>query len=380
MPLKRATLAAINLLVEKFGRAQMASILPTAVAVADNEILGSTDSKLRIASILCLTTLLEVLEDSFVPLIPSVFPTILAFLRDSIRDEVDDHILHDAAYTFFLALLNHIPWIIKGAYLEQIVEASHDSANSNMGNKCDQTRFQTLKLIATQVDLQDCITVLDKSWKNAMSEGPLVSGMKVTTPLGVNTIQAVKEHIQMLRLAVEQHSKSMISKHADSLFNLILKVYDFRLIQFCPRSEDSFEDGEVESAERDFIDVVISVIYKLNDVTFRPMFLRMYQWATDITLTKNRALMFRQTTLYNFLVKFFDKLKVGHVILPSLSGENVLQLTCFGPVHRNQLRRTDNRWNRRDPPRNRLTRRRRPTSVDYRDCNLIQVFRKRPRW
>lgn len=82
-------------------------------------------------------------------------------------------------------------------------------------------------------------------------------------------------------------------------------------MQLSPLTGYSYDMGEVEVVEDAVDESAISMVYKLNDTTFRPMFLRMLEWTTFPTSKKDmKATICRQTTWYTFLLKFFGSLKV----------------------------------------------------------------------
>ena len=120
----------------------------------------------------------------------------------------------------------------------------------------------------------------------------------------------MSEHLDILQLSIERQPRSMILRQAPVLHNLFLKAFDTRRIQFCPRTEDSYEDDEIEVAEHKINEVAIKMIYKLNDASFRPLFVKMQDWATASgTQKEKQGKIFRQTTWYTFLHTFFDTLK-----------------------------------------------------------------------
>lgn len=58
-------------------------------------------------------------------------------------------------------------------------------------------------------------------------------------------------------------------------------------------------------------EVAIKMIYQLNDATFRPVFVKLLDWATATSSKKDsKAKLYRQTTWYSFLHSFFETLKV----------------------------------------------------------------------
>ena len=114
-----------------------------------------------------------------------------------------------------------------------------------------------------------------------------------------------------MRLAIDRYPKSMIVQHSETLGGLFLKMFDLRRIQLSPLIGYSYDIAEIGVVEDTINESAISMIYKLNDTTFRPMFSRMLEWTTFLTSKKDmKATIHRQTTWYTFLLKFFGTLKV----------------------------------------------------------------------
>lgn len=104
----------------------------------------------------------------------------------------------------------------------------------------------------------------------------------------------------------------MVSEQSDVLCGLFLKGFDLRRVQFSPRTDDSYEDGEVELVESAVNDAAIAMIYKLNDAKFRPMFSTMIDWVTTpVSKDTAKSKIFRRISVYKFLLTFFESLKVG---------------------------------------------------------------------
>jgi len=118
-------------------------------------------------------------------------------------------------------------------------------------------------------------------------------------------VQAVKEHLSVLSGAIEKQPKSVIVNNSSTLTGIFLRAFDLRRIQFSPRTEESYDDDEVEVAETAVNGVAI------NDTTFRPLFTRLLQWAsTSLPKSDKKGRRLRLTTLFTFLEAFFDTLKV----------------------------------------------------------------------
>lgn len=197
LALKQAALNSVDLVVERFGKQDLPSAFAAAKIVLGTEILGACDRSLQVAALLCLASMVEVLKDMFTPLVPSVFPKSLDYLRASMRVGKEDYRLHNAAYSFTGALLSSAPWIFTDFYLEQLLSVSCESANSGMGKECDQTRVDTLRVLARQVDPHLIFAALGRTWGTAMKNGLTVSESFVDF-----WMKSIKNHVDRLSKSI----------------------------------------------------------------------------------------------------------------------------------------------------------------------------------
>ncbi len=293
LPLKHTAMACIDRILEKFGKKDTIMVTTILTTIAGPACLGVEDSKSRVMALLCLATMVEILRDAFIPIIPQALPQVTEFLAASIEADAEDRRLHNAAYSFTSNLLLYVPWMITGPSLDRVLTISHESANAEMGEDCDQNRVDTLNLLAKQIEPKELFGALDRTWTSAITEGP----------------KAVEEHLLVLRSSIYQRPKSFISKHSSSLTCFFLKAFDLRRIQFSPRTEDSYRDSEVGEVEEAVNETAMAMIYKLNDTAFRPLFMRMMEWST--ALKDGKKGLQRKITWWTFLGKFFGTLKVG---------------------------------------------------------------------
>ena len=88
-------------------------------------------------------------------------------------------------------------------------------------------------------------------------------------------------------------------------------MFDLRRLQLSPLTGYRYDTSEIRLVEDIVNESAISMVYKLNDTTFRPIFSQMLEWTTIPMLKKDiKARINRQITWYTFLLKFFSTLKV----------------------------------------------------------------------
>ncbi|KAL8812840.1 MAG: hypothetical protein Q9200_000730 [Gallowayella weberi] len=269
---EHVALACVDHIVEHFGKKDIEIIISTTSTVTGAKCLGATNEEMYITSLLCLATIVEVLGVDFVQFIPHTLPKSLDSLNSKLDDGICSKRVHNSTYSFFSALLLYTPWAIAGPDLDLLLKVSHGSANADLGEECSAERRATLE-----------------TWANAMTEGP----------------EALKEQLCVLEALVGRLSKSAVGRQSDAMAALLTKAFDLRRIQFSNRTEDSYDDIEVEEVEEVTNRVAIAIIYKLNHTIFRPLFAQLVEWGNSSPKTR----VHRQTALYNFLIQFFDTLK-----------------------------------------------------------------------
>ena len=165
----------IDRTTELFGKKDVAAIIVSARVVVGDECLGASENSLRIISMLCLATMVEVSGHGFVSIIPLAVPKAIENLAISIGEATGNSALHNAVYSFLRALILYAPSMVSGADLACILKLSFRSANTELGEDCDQSRIGALRLVSERVEAKDCFAALVRTWTDAMTEGPLVS-------------------------------------------------------------------------------------------------------------------------------------------------------------------------------------------------------------
>lgn len=114
----------------------------------------------------------------------------------------------------------------------------------------------------------------------------------------------LQEHIGVMK-------KEELSSHQSQLTTFFLEALDFR----AKHPENDLE--EVGKTENHIIDCLVAMVVKLSEVTFRPLFFKLFDWAKTEDAPKDRLL-----TFYNLADCIAAKLKglftlfAGHLVKP----------------------------------------------------------------
>ncbi len=172
---KHIAVACVDKISEKYGKKDLEAVAAAAETIASGDCLGQADSRLRIMALLCLASLVEILQTGIVPVLPAAIPKALAYMEASVMSETKDQKLHNAGYAFISALVHHLPYMISGGYLDKLLEISNASAEADLDEEADESRTQCLQLTAKQVDAKSMFGALDKNWERASKIGIVVS-------------------------------------------------------------------------------------------------------------------------------------------------------------------------------------------------------------
>ena len=294
--LKHAAIACIDQICDKLGRKDPSAVAMIAAAICGSGCLTSTDTQLSTMALLCLSSMVEVLKDSVIPVLPSMMSRLFDLLAVSVADDEEDSQLHNASFALLGALLTHVPFMLSEYHIDSILRAASESANSILDPDCDEARKDVLQLLARNIDVKRTIAAVDRNWIAAVANG----------------VEAVTQALSVLEVMIDSTPKSAVSSNNEILHGILLKAFDLRRMQLKRVTEDSYSEEEISQIESKSNDVTIKMIYKLNDAVFRPLFSRTVEWATkaqDLPNLSPSDTELRQITLFKFLALFFDTLE-----------------------------------------------------------------------
>ncbi|KAK4985932.1 snoRNA-binding rRNA-processing protein utp10 [Elasticomyces elasticus] len=295
VPLRHISIVCLDQASEKYGKKDTNRILTVAKIVTSDQALGSADNRLRIISLLCLASMVEVLREDFISLLPQALARAFDYIEATIKANSPNEKLYEAAFTFITAILEYLPYMVSRKYLDTLLVLSFESAEAGLSDEADETRLKCYQLIAKKVRVQECFSALDHRWSSASKLG----------------VTAAEEYIGMLRMLIDFHPKSVIIRHAQILFTIFLNAYDFRRLQGVDNDGvDVDKKVELDATESLINAAALEMTLKLNDATFRPFFVRLVEWASDDLHGKDRnGRMLRAISLFGFLTLLFEKLR-----------------------------------------------------------------------
>lgn len=327
---KHTAITCVDKIAEKYGRRDLEAVSAAAAAIASDACLGQADPRLRVMALLCLASLVDVLQDAIMPVLPTAIPRALGYLQASLAGEPKVPALHNAVYAFMTALAQHLPFMLTGTHLEQLFVSSFASAevawdkvgssdeeedkNDDSASDANASRVNCLLLLARQAEAKVVLDVLRRTWPSAVRAGQA----------------ATLEHARVLTAVIDRHGKSTIVKNLPLLAAILQGAFDLRREIFVHQpatmtttktttseASNSTSAGSAAALRRRLAEIEVAVntaalhmVFKLSDAAFRPIFADLMQWC-DRGLPQLDVLgrCLRQQSVYGFLLLFFDRLK-----------------------------------------------------------------------
>ncbi|KAG0646851.1 U3 small nucleolar RNA-associated 10 [Hyphodiscus hymeniophilus] len=290
---KRIAVHCVDKISAKYGKKDLEAVSAAAETISSQHCLGQSDGGLRTLALLCLASLVEILREGVVSILPIAIPKALEYIQSDISEDADAQKLHNAGYAFISSLIHYLPYMVSSEYLDKLLSISNASAEADLDGEADESRIQCLQFAAKQLDARSMFTALEKNWEGAASAG----------------IIALREYLDVLSIAIDRHPKAIVTKHSTVLANIFQNAFDLRR-RLTVLADDRFSTDAMSEVEGDVNEVAIKMIYKFNDSTFRPIFANLVEWASSSLPKKDKqGRTLRLQSVYAFMAVFFDSLK-----------------------------------------------------------------------
>ncbi|KAF2396020.1 hypothetical protein EJ06DRAFT_500915 [Trichodelitschia bisporula] len=297
--LKHSAITCIDQITEQFGKKDTSYILPAARVVAGPDGLAHADDRLRVISLLCLTSILDVVQDEFIPLLPTVLPLTYAHLRAALAGDgvsMRESVVN-AAFTLVNSVAERLPFMFIGEYLDEALELAQLSAVSTLKTESAENRALFYQAVVANVDAEALLAAFAANYEKALKR---------------DGFAALVEFVEALKAAVERQSKAVVIKHSSVLFQLVLGFLDHRRLNAAAPNDEFrvvYSVEEVDAMEARYNDVALAVVLKLNDATFRPLFVRVVEWASALPKKDRNGRALRSVALFKLLTTLFERLK-----------------------------------------------------------------------
>uniref|UniRef100_A0A8C5UIS2 HEAT repeat-containing protein 1 n=1 Tax=Malurus cyaneus samueli TaxID=2593467 RepID=A0A8C5UIS2_9PASS len=294
---RQTALFSLKLLCKGFGTENPAPFVPVLKTAIDLISSEKEEKNVMGSALLCIAEVTCTLKAQAIPQLPRLMPALLKTLKSK-KELVSNEIYLLSAVTALLKVAETLPHFLSPYLLEcllQVVRLEKIVAEFGPSSQIS-IRVASLKtILATRLAPRILLPAVTKCYSEVVHTrknclGPLMN--------------ILKEHIVCME-------KEHLISHQPELTAFFMKVLDFRT----EHAEDDLE--EVGKIEAYIIDCLISMVMKLSEASFRPLFFKLFDWSKTESTLKDRLL-----TFHRIADCIADKLKglftlfAGHLVKP----------------------------------------------------------------
>ncbi|NWI16941.1 HEAT1 protein, partial [Crypturellus soui] len=305
---RQTALFSLKLLCRGFGTENPVPFIPVLKTAVDLISSEKEEKNVMGSALLCIAEVTCTLKAQAIPQLPRLMPALLKTLKNK-KELVSSEIYLLSAVTALLKVAETLSHFLSPYLLDcllQVVRLEKIMVEFGPASQIG-LRVTSLKtILATKLAprillpaITKCYSEVANTRKNCL--GPLMN--------------MLKEHIMVME-------KEHLISHQSELTAFFLKALDFR-------TEHALDDlEEVGKTETYIIDCLISMVMKLSEASFRPLFFKLFDWSKTECTLKDRLLTFhRLADCIADKLKSLFTLFAGHLVKPFAETLNQLNIS-----------------------------------------------------
>lgn len=297
---QQTALLAIKLLSKLLGPIQPIKFKPILILVTGFTAESNNIQQNVLSSVvLCLAELCNNLGSSAIENIPNIMPALINILKTKTKEEGTVELLLLSTITALQKIIECLalflsPYLEKILYELAVLEYKFHQENQQ------NSQFQyKLKTISSKISSAIAPRVLIPAVKE--------SYLKLIKKRNYNAIAFV---MNTLSESFANISNADFTAHQKDLTNFFLDALQFR----CEITEDDISESDIQNVEEHIFKAFVTLVLKLSESSFKPLYYRLFDWAATSSLNKNRSITFY---------------RLSNRIAESLKGLFVLFAGCF---------------------------------------------------
>jgi U3 small nucleolar RNA-associated protein 10 len=164
-------------IIKRFGKKDTGVVVAAAQVISSEHALKNADLQVRVASMVCLTVVVKVLKDEFIPLMPQTLPAVFEYLRHSLSSQSAMEatkllLLSTACFAFVHALTENLPFLITGESLDTILQLLVKAGTSEfMDAKLKDSRSDLYRLLAKNIEADELFSAFERNFQTIVKTG-----------------------------------------------------------------------------------------------------------------------------------------------------------------------------------------------------------------
>ncbi|XP_051867261.1 HEAT repeat-containing protein 1 isoform X2 [Pristis pectinata] len=282
---RQTALFSLKLLCRCFGASHQDLFVPVLVTAVDL-IAGDNEEERNLLgnALLCIAEVTTALKALAIPQLPRLMPGLLKILKKQ-KSLLSNEIYLLSAVTALQRVAETLPHFISPYLLNilvQVTRLTKIAAKASHSSQLDKRLTSLRTTLATKLASRVLLPSISKCYDKLADTKQHCLG-----PL----LDILKEHICNM-------AKEQLNSHQSELTSFFLKALDFRADHL---EDDLDKVGEIEGH---VINCLVGMIMKLSEVTFRPLFFKLFDWSKSEGFPTDRLI-----TFYRLANCIADKLK-----------------------------------------------------------------------
>ncbi|RCI06452.1 HEAT repeat-containing protein 1 [Rhizopus stolonifer] len=284
---KQSALLCIASLAKVLGNLYPGQFAEAIPIVIGPDSLQSSNSQLQISSLVCLTVVCQEIGPRAVPHLPKFMPIATDILNTTVEAENPNTLLQMGVITALETIVSVLPHFISPYITKILTGLLHPSVYHF---DPAQTQRATIESKA--------VAVLSQLATNA---SPLFAFYETAVKNGKKSVLAL---CSVVSQAIRTMSRDVMTSHYKQLFKFFLIAFDVR------RAHDKqFDEADIDDIEGSVISAFLDLVMKLNETLFKPLFLKVVDWATVELASENQDSLKRVLFFYKLVDSLLEKLK-----------------------------------------------------------------------
>uniref|UniRef100_A0A8K9UNL2 HEAT repeat-containing protein 1 n=1 Tax=Oncorhynchus mykiss TaxID=8022 RepID=A0A8K9UNL2_ONCMY len=291
---RQTALYSLKLLCRSFGSDHKEAFVPVLNQAVEIVVSPEEEKNVMGSALLCIAEVASTLKALAIPQLPRLMPAVLQSLTER-KEVLSNEIYMLSAVTALQRVTETLPHFISPYLQDTLLQVARLTRVAEKATAAPQLAVRLASLrttMATKVPPRVLLPTLTKCYSKMEINhlGPLMS--------------ILKEHIGHME-------KDQLTSHQSELTYFFLIALDFRA-QHC--QGDLEKTKEIEGY---VIDCLLAMVMKLSEVSFRPLFFKLFDWCKTESVAKDRLL-----TFYRLSDSIADRLKglfvlfAGHLVKP----------------------------------------------------------------
>ncbi|CDS10813.1 hypothetical protein LRAMOSA11299 [Lichtheimia ramosa] len=258
---KQSALMCISSLTSILGNVHPAAFVDALPTILGAQCLQLANTQVKITSLSCLAVIIQETGPRSVPHLPKFMPVVLDIFVKNVQAEKPSQMLRLAVLGSIGTIVAQLPHFMS-PYLPKLLDSllspsihEHDE-NDMQRTLAEQKATEVLTTMATSIPPRVLLT-------------PVFACYETVVKYGRKSILAL---LSLIADIIRNTTREVMTSHYKQLFKFFLLAFDIR-------RQNHFDDSVTDELEDSTISVFLDLVMKLNETLFKPLFLKVVDWA-----------------------------------------------------------------------------------------------------